>query len=42
MKSYLVNLNYENVIGPIVDINSLNNNFDIKLMLPNDLSDAIR
>ena len=34
-------LNYENVIGPIVDINSLNNNFDIKLMLPKDLSDAI-
>ena len=34
-------LNYENVIGPIADINSLNNNFDIKLMLPNDLSDAI-
>ena len=34
-------LNYENVIGPIVDINSLNNNFDIKLMLPNNLSDAI-
>ena len=34
-------LNYENVIGPITNINSLNNNFDIKLMLPNDLSDAI-
>lgn len=34
-------LNYENVIGPIVNINSLNNNFDIKLMLPNNLSDAI-
>jgi len=34
-------LNYENVIGPIVDINSLNNNFDIKLMLPDNLSDAI-
>ena len=34
-------LNYENIIGPIVDINSLNNNFDIKLMLPNNLSDAI-
>jgi outer membrane protein len=30
-----------NVIGPIIDINSLNNNFDIKLMLPNNLSDAI-
>ena len=34
-------LNYENVIGPIVDINSLNNNFDIKLMLPSSLNDAI-
>jgi len=34
-------LNYENVIGPIADINSLINNFDIKLMLPNNLSDAI-
>ena len=34
-------LNYENVIGPIADINNLNNNFDIKLMLPNNLSDAI-
>ena len=34
-------LNYENVIGPITVINSLNNDFDIKLMLPNNLSDAI-
>jgi len=34
-------LNYENIIGPIVDINSLNNNFDINLILPNSLSDAI-
>ncbi|MDC3307929.1 TolC family protein [Candidatus Pelagibacter sp.] len=34
-------LNYENVIGPIADINSLNNNFDIILMLPDNLSDAI-
>ncbi|MDB9937299.1 TolC family outer membrane protein [Candidatus Pelagibacter sp.] len=34
-------LNYENVIGPIADINSLNNNFDINLMLPSSLSDAI-
>ena len=34
-------LNYENVIGPIVNINSLNNNYNIKLMLPNNLSDAI-
>ena len=34
-------LNYENVIGPITDINSLNNNFDIKFILPNSLNDAI-
>ena len=34
-------LDYENVIGPITVINSLNNDFDIKLMLPNNLSDAI-
>ena len=34
-------LNYENVIGPITDINSLNKNFDINLMLPNNLNDAI-
>ena len=34
-------LNYENIIGPIVDINSLSNNFDIKLMLPSNLNDAI-
>ena len=34
-------LNYENVIGPIVDINSLNKNFDINLMLPSSLNDAI-
>ena len=34
-------LNYENVIGLITVINSLNNDFDIKLMLPNNLSDAI-
>ena len=34
-------LNYENVIGPITDINDLNNNFNINLMLPSDLSDAI-
>ena len=33
-------LNYENVIGPILDINSLNKNFDFKLMLPNSLNDA--
>jgi len=35
-------LNYENVIGPIVDINSLNKNFNINLMLPSSLSDAIK
>ena len=34
-------LNYENVIGPIVDINSLNNNFNVNLVLPKNLSDAI-
>jgi len=34
-------LNYENVIGPIIDINSLNKNFNINLMLPGSLSDAI-
>ncbi|MDA7593613.1 TolC family outer membrane protein [Candidatus Pelagibacter sp.] len=34
-------LSYENVIGPITDIDSLNNNFDIKLMFPDNLSDAI-
>ncbi|MDA9062761.1 TolC family protein [Candidatus Pelagibacter sp.] len=34
-------LNYENVIGPITDINDLNKNFDINLMLPSNLSDAI-
>jgi len=34
-------LNYENVIGPITNINSLNKNFDINLMLPDSLNDAI-
>ena len=34
-------LNYENVIGPIIDIESLNNNFDINLMLPSSLDEAI-
>ena len=34
-------LNYENIIGPIIDINSLNKNFDIDLILPNSLDDAI-
>ena len=34
-------LNYENVIGPINDINSLNKNFDINLKIPSNLNDAI-
>jgi outer membrane protein len=34
-------LNYENVIGPIADTNSLNKNFDINLMLPGNLNNAI-
>jgi len=34
-------LNYENVIGPITDINSLNKNFDLNLTLPGSLIDAI-
>ena len=34
-------LNYENIIGPITDIDNLNKNFDINLMLPSSLSDAI-
>ena len=34
-------LTYENVIGPINDINSLNKNFDINLMIPNNLNNAI-
>ena len=34
-------LNYENVIGPIIDTNSLNNNFAINLILPNNLNEAI-
>jgi len=34
-------LNYENVIGPITDTNSLNKSFDIDLMLPINLDDAI-
>jgi|TARA_B110000027_G_scaffold41023_1_gene45270 outer membrane protein len=34
-------LNYENVIGPIININSLSKNFDINLMLPKSLNDAI-
>ena len=34
-------LNYENVIGPITDTNSLNKNFEINLGLPINLDDAI-
>jgi len=34
-------LNYENVIGPIVDINSFNKNLDINLNLPGSLNEAI-
>ena len=34
-------LNYENVIGPIIDTNSLNKNFDINFVLPDNLNDAI-
>lgn len=34
-------LNYENVIGPITDTNNLNKSFDIDLMLPINLDDAI-
>ena len=34
-------LSYENIIGPIVDISSLNKNFNINLILPNSLNDAI-
>ena len=34
-------LNYENVIGPILDVNRLSKNFNINLMLPNSLNDAI-
>ena len=34
-------INYENVIGSIMDVNSLNKNFDISLMLPSSLNDAM-
>ena len=34
-------LNYENVIGPITDIDNLSNNFNTNLILSNSLSDAI-
>ena len=34
-------LNYENVIGPILDINSLDKSYDINLILPNNLNNAI-
>ena len=33
--------NYENIIGPIIDASSLNSNFDINLMLPSSLNNAI-
>jgi outer membrane protein len=33
--------NYENIIGPIVDMSNLNRNFDINLMLPVSLNNAI-
>ena len=35
-------LNYENVIGPIMNINSLNKNFNINLMIPSNLNEAIK
>ena len=35
-------LNYENVIGSILDIKSLKKDFDINLLLPDSLSDAIK
>jgi len=35
-------LNYENVIGPIVNLNSLDKNFNINFELPNNLSNAIK
>jgi outer membrane protein len=35
-------LNYENVIGPILDINSLDKNFNINFILPNNLNNAIK
>jgi len=35
-------LNYENVIGPISNINSLEKNFNIKFILPDNLRSAIK
>ncbi len=35
-------LNYENVIGPISNTNSLKKNFDISVILPDNLSSAIK
>jgi outer membrane protein len=35
-------LNYENVIGPISNTNSLKKNFDINVILPDNLSSAIK
>ena len=34
-------LNYENIIGPITNIDTLKNNFNFDLMLPSSLSNAI-
>ena len=34
-------LNYENIIGPILDINNLSKNFDVSLILPSSLGNAI-
>jgi len=35
-------LNYENVIGPILDLNSLDKNSNINFILPNNLNNAIK
>ncbi len=35
-------LNYENVIGPIVNLDSLDKNYNINFKLPNNLSSAIK
>ena len=34
-------LNYENIIGPILNVNSLEKNFDINFILPKNLKSAI-
>ena len=41
MKLQLINLNYENVIGPISNLNSLNKNSDINVTLPKTLNSAL-